>query len=208
MFTRLVEKTCQKKLSDSYQIFEYTNPICNESHPGRVYTHVCVHVFPYIKVLWANMGPPRVLSAPDGPHVGPMNLAIRVVTTTYLFELFWCVMEIYYPGATQLFLVNRCISWAIIYPTAASHRDSVSLVRVYIDQNYLSGEFHKTYSAEIAVNRWLCQVPWFSIPLQSINQHKYAIVLCKDHESVPQMPWLHEHKHRHGWTQGIIVWVS
>ena len=30
------------------------------------------------KVHWANMGPTWVLSAPDGPHVGPMNLAIGV----------------------------------------------------------------------------------------------------------------------------------
>ena len=29
------------------------------------------------KVHRANMGPTWVLSAPDGPHVGPMNLAIR-----------------------------------------------------------------------------------------------------------------------------------
>ena len=29
------------------------------------------------KVQGANMGPTWVLSAPDGPHVGPMNLAIR-----------------------------------------------------------------------------------------------------------------------------------
>ena len=28
-------------------------------------------------VHWANMGPTWVLMAPDGPHVGPMNLAIR-----------------------------------------------------------------------------------------------------------------------------------
>ena len=28
---------------------------------------------------WANMGPTWVLSVPDGPHVGPMNLAIRDV---------------------------------------------------------------------------------------------------------------------------------
>ena len=27
--------------------------------------------------IGANMGPTLVLSAPDGPHVGPMNLAIR-----------------------------------------------------------------------------------------------------------------------------------
>ena len=33
---------------------------------------------PYRNVHWANMGPTWVLSAPDGPHVGPMNLAIGV----------------------------------------------------------------------------------------------------------------------------------
>ena len=34
---------------------------------------------PANKVHGANMGPTRVLSAPDGPHVGPINLAIRDV---------------------------------------------------------------------------------------------------------------------------------
>ena len=34
---------------------------------------------PDSKVHGANMGPTWVLSAPDGPHVGPMNLAIREV---------------------------------------------------------------------------------------------------------------------------------
>ena len=32
---------------------------------------------PDSKVHGANMGPTWVLSAPDGPHFGPMNLAIR-----------------------------------------------------------------------------------------------------------------------------------
>ena len=32
---------------------------------------------PYSKVHGANMGPTWVLSTPDAPHVGPMNLAIR-----------------------------------------------------------------------------------------------------------------------------------
>ena len=32
---------------------------------------------PDSKVHGANMGPTWVISAPDGPHVGPMNLAIR-----------------------------------------------------------------------------------------------------------------------------------
>ena len=34
---------------------------------------------PDSKVQRANMGPIWVLSAPDGPHAGPMNLAIRAV---------------------------------------------------------------------------------------------------------------------------------
>ena len=34
--------------------------------------------YPDSKVHGANMGPTWVLSAPDGPHVGPMSLAIRV----------------------------------------------------------------------------------------------------------------------------------
>ena len=32
---------------------------------------------PDSKIHGANMGPTWVLPAPDGPHVGPMNLAIR-----------------------------------------------------------------------------------------------------------------------------------
>ena len=38
--------------------------------------------YPESKVHEANMGPTWVLSAPDGPNVGPMNLAIRVVYIT------------------------------------------------------------------------------------------------------------------------------
>ena len=36
-------------------------------------------MFPESKVHGANMGPTWVLSAPDGPQVDPMNLAIRVI---------------------------------------------------------------------------------------------------------------------------------
>ena len=39
---------------------------------------------PDIKVHGANMGPTWVLSAPDGPHVGPMNFAIREATSDWL----------------------------------------------------------------------------------------------------------------------------
>ena len=33
--------------------------------------------FPDSKVHGANMGPTWVLSAPDGPHIGPMNIAVK-----------------------------------------------------------------------------------------------------------------------------------
>ena len=40
------------------------------------YFHLFISI-PDSKVHGANMGPTWVLSVPDGPHVGPMNLAIR-----------------------------------------------------------------------------------------------------------------------------------
>ena len=40
--------------------------------------------FPDSKVHGANMAPTWVLSAPYGPHVGPMNLAIRVGTVEWV----------------------------------------------------------------------------------------------------------------------------
>ena len=46
--------------------------------PGDIWSYGHQQPFPDSKVHGANMGPIWVLSAPDGPHVGPMNLAIRV----------------------------------------------------------------------------------------------------------------------------------
>ena len=54
---------------------------------------------PDSKVHEANMGPTWVLSALDGPHVGPMNLAIRVLIrlhicwnkTTIHKQTCWCI---------------------------------------------------------------------------------------------------------------------
>ena len=38
-----------------------------------------IDMFPNSKVHGANMGPTWVLSAPDGPNVGPMNLTTVVI---------------------------------------------------------------------------------------------------------------------------------
>ena len=44
---------------------------------------------PDSKVHGIKMGPTWVLSAPDGPHVGPMNLAIGNAMVVLCFVLFW-----------------------------------------------------------------------------------------------------------------------
>ena len=49
-----------------------------------------LHTSPDSKIHGANMGPTWVLSAPVGPHVSPMNLAIReVCPALWLAQLCW-----------------------------------------------------------------------------------------------------------------------
>ena len=67
-------------------------PICMCKNDQRICCHKtsASHLFEVIpdsKVHGANMGPTWVLSAPAGPHVGPMNLAIRVGSTYVI--LWW-----------------------------------------------------------------------------------------------------------------------
>ena len=56
----------------------------------RVRLLIALKLYPDSKVHGANMGPTWVLSAPDGPHVGPMNLAIRVYIHIYIY-IYVCV---------------------------------------------------------------------------------------------------------------------
>ena len=59
--------------------------------------------YPDGKVHGAKMGPIWVLSAPDGPHVGPMNLAIRVVKENAICNM-----------AVILFKSNELTDWSDI----------------------------------------------------------------------------------------------
>ena len=54
------------------------NTLWPKQHP-EVWAPLRDNADPYIKVHGANMGPTWVLTTPDGPRVGPMNLAIRGV---------------------------------------------------------------------------------------------------------------------------------
>ena len=54
---------------------------------GNLSHNLPVHHFPDSKVHGANMGSTWVLSVPDGPHVGPMNFAIRAYRFSTLATL-------------------------------------------------------------------------------------------------------------------------
>ena len=53
---------------------------------GILIFSVGIPTLPDSKVHGANMGPTWVLSAPDGPHVGHMNLAIRAGKTSWYWD--------------------------------------------------------------------------------------------------------------------------
>ena len=65
--------------------------------------------FPDSKFHGANMGPIWVLSAPDGPHVGPMNLAIRLASPLQAIYHCHCgSVAVQYPVPYE-----SVITWAI-----------------------------------------------------------------------------------------------
>ena len=58
---------------------------------------------PDSKVHGANMRPTWVLSAPDGPHVGPMNLAIRA-TRNRIYDISKVLLFVFCLGMLNIFL--------------------------------------------------------------------------------------------------------
>ena len=63
--------------------------------------------YPDNKVHGSNMGPTWVLSAPGGPHVGPMNLAIWVDCCAWYLDTMW------YPERT----LKRCLPCLTHHPS-------------------------------------------------------------------------------------------
>ena len=78
----LIVINCPTNLEDKICLALIQCPLCplrmfQEYRTGIVIQqHSAFEPHPESKVHGANMGPTWVLSAPDGPHVGPMNLAI------------------------------------------------------------------------------------------------------------------------------------
>ena len=76
---------------------------------------------PDSKAHGSNMGPTWVLSAPDGSHVGPMNLAIRA-THVYLWYISIHVISasVFLPHSGRSRLV-LCLLWLMVITTLASY---------------------------------------------------------------------------------------
>ena len=67
---------------------------------------------PDSKVHMANMGPTWVLSAPGGPHVGPVNLAIWVVIAQWLPRSISICLWINWVPNNKLIIINVCSDYA------------------------------------------------------------------------------------------------
>ena len=94
-----------------------------------VYVSISNGVHPDSKVLGANMGPTWVLSAPDGPHVGPRYLAIWALLLGYIVDTHYC-------DVIMSTLASQITGASIVYSTVYSgadqrkHQSSASLAFV------------------------------------------------------------------------------
>ena len=92
--------------------------VISQVHPYITATNVSLidALIPDSKVHGANMGPTWVLSAPDGPHVGPMNLVNRDITQSISHRIsIWFVVPL-------LLLVFGCIN-GIQLPILPTNQD-------------------------------------------------------------------------------------
>ena len=80
------------------------------------------HKVPYSKVHGANMGTTCVLSAQDGPHVGPMNLAIRGARSAKSISMSWC-----YHGHVWIILIPVPGDWCLRHNCSVLTTDTKSL---------------------------------------------------------------------------------
>ena len=87
------------------------------------YARISTCYTPDSKVHGANMGPTWVLSAPDGPHVGPMNLAIRDIN--HSLNQWWhnllnglknnYIMQVYHLYSSLHYHLTSCMPKLFIY---------------------------------------------------------------------------------------------
>ena len=111
-------------------------------------------LIPDSKVHGANMGPTCVLSAPDGPHVGPMNLAIK----DFLLCSYHCIISVfcrfillitYYIIITG---TQRCVqSTAVLIQIPTNPSD------IYLPVSIVNDDVFSLWRGTIKVNPYFCK---------------------------------------------------
>ena len=146
--------------------------------------HLCYKICRQSGLLWSQitkfMGPPWgppswVLSAPDGPHVGPMNLAIRVVVTVHdTDENMW--------GTHRLVLIADVPSYQGLVGRLSDQWFTDGQVPGWVNHSILmiTSSWHHT---QVAANtQWLIQVRCltnWSINAVSIKRCCIEILIMK-----------------------------
>ena len=94
---------------------QFVQRSCKTIHAQSLFLRIVRFINPDSKVHGTNMGPTWVLSAPDGPHVGLMNLAIREVfwmrTTKFTQTLTW--YSISQEICTRFFFAVLCCGYTL-----------------------------------------------------------------------------------------------
>ena len=112
-------------------------------------------IIPDNKVHGTNMGPTWVLSAPAGPHVGPMNLAIRDVRSPILYPS--CIQIWMWGCVRRRNSVPHCnviqtIGLLMVYAQLTRCSRSVTLKK-WEDKQSAAGTLSKSYTGLIWI-RW------------------------------------------------------
>ena len=134
------------------------------------------------------MGPTWVLSAPDGPHIGPMNLALRewssiVCQSSFKLEAFW--QEFW-----QTFLLSNWLKRLYI------HQNSMDLCNLKISDfiirtlwflfilNLIMWKFRDTKQHEVKLNPSLGQSVVLIASMTDCNTLEISLVIVSSAEAI------------------------
>ena len=116
---------------------------------------------PDSKVHGANMGPTWVLSAPDGPHIGPMNLVIRGQMEKMALHIY---LQYHVPMTNLRFSGNGCKS---IY----------LLIKFYIEDIF---DFVKISVRFFEASAYfMCVASAYACNLKYTSSYSVIFLLCK-----------------------------
>ena len=115
--------------------------------------------FPDSKVRGANMRPTWVLSAPDGPHVGPITLAIRV----YTFELKYVISGFFYKSWWR----HEMETFSALLATCA---ENSPVPKANAAELWFFYDLHHNQRSSKQSWGW-----WFETPSRPLWRHRYDV---------------------------------